>query len=57
MSHKDFYKESKAPKSIKSARDFMNFKSTIPNSIVSPKKSLKEKIQLKEKLLWSQPKE
>lgn len=35
----------------------MNYKSTIPHSIVSPKKALKEKILLKEKLLWNQPKE
>lgn len=52
----NFYKEPK-PIAIKSAKEFMNFKSTIPQSIVSPKKALKEKILLKEKLLWSQPKE
>lgn len=56
MTFRNFYKEPK-PMTVKSAKDFMNFKSTLPKSIVSPKKSLKEKILLKENLLWSQPKE
>jgi len=42
---------------VKSAKDFMMFKPTESVSLVSPKKSLKEKILLKEKLLWSQPKD
>lgn len=42
---------------VKSAKDFMKYLPTEPKSLVSPKKSLREKIELKEKLLWTQPRE